>query len=101
VANLRPPVICYCANFFSAVKLCVLLNEVDCFCSLWNEIFFQLFYLFCASENGCSLLRINSEPFDAFRGHFYFIIKGLSVSIICMYSVKLAQFSVVLTLLEL
>jgi hypothetical protein len=50
----------------SSFEHCLSLNEVDYFCCWWNETLSQLSYVFYASENVYILLKINSEPFEAF-----------------------------------
>jgi len=34
----------------TSVKLCLLLNEVNCFCVVWND---KLFNVFCVSKRFC------------------------------------------------
>jgi len=57
----------------TSVKLHLLLNEVNCFCVVWNDTFPQSFNVFCASKRFLYFISLKINSY-AFLGYFIFLL---------------------------
>jgi len=57
----------------TSVKVCLLLNEVNCFCVVWNDTVPQSFNVFCDSKRFLCFISLKINIY-AFLGYFIFLL---------------------------
>jgi hypothetical protein len=69
---------CYCKDHAQrTAKLCLLLSDNDCFCSLWNETPLQIFNVFYASQKCLHFIKNKASCFLWFLRLSHVFITGI------------------------